>query len=154
MAQPHSITVRRSFPTPRRKLFEAFETAQSLSQWFTPADDISLEIPRFDFRQGGGFHFRYRMPSGEIKDVTGIYEAICPPDILRFTWEWAEPDPHAGIPSQVKIEFIDQNQGCEIVLTHSQLPPDDADHRHAAGWTGVLTRLADATQQKNQKKSG
>lgn len=138
----HSIIVRRLIKAPRARVFDAFSRADALAQWFTPAPDISVEILAFDFTAAGGFRLRYTMPDGQRPIVAGTYELIAPPGRLAFSWVWQAPDPHADVPTRVRIEFLEKGDSTELVITHDRLPSREACTRHAAGWEGTLDNLA------------
>lgn len=144
MTEPrHSITVRRLIHAPRTRVFAAFSRAQALSQWFTPRPDISVEVLAFSFERGGDFRLRFTMPDGSRPTVGGRYEHIAPSDQIAFSWMWEAPDPHAGIPTRVLVEFLEAGEATEVVITHDRLPTDDARTRYIHGWEGMLDRLED-----------
>ncbi|TQV83793.1 SRPBCC family protein [Denitrobaculum tricleocarpae] len=137
----HSVTVRRLLPAQPARVFEAFSSAEALGRWFTPRPDISLEILAFEFVPEGAFRFCFIMPGDERKAVAGRYERIMLNDEIVFSWTWETPDPHADIPTRVRVRFRAQDGGTEIVLTHSQLPSEESSKRHGEGWTGMFEQL-------------
>lgn len=136
----HSVSVRRLIKAHRSHVFEAFSTVESLSQWFSPSADITIELLRFEFEPQGDFLMRYTMPNGSQPLVGGKYEKISRPDEIVFTWMWKAGDPHANIPTRVSIQFNEQGMDTELVLTHEQLPKE-ACERHAKGWEATLGRI-------------
>lgn len=141
-ASTHSITVRRLVQAPPARVFEAFSSAEALSKWFTPHSDISIEILAFEFAPEGAFRFCFVMPGDERKAVGGRYERIAPPNEIVFSWVWEAPDPHADIPTEVRVQFLAQGGATEVVLTHARLPSEEIGKRHGEGWNGMLERLA------------
>ncbi|WP_299740739.1 SRPBCC domain-containing protein [uncultured Roseobacter sp.] len=139
----HSTTVRRLIHAKRDWVFHAFTRAEALEQWFSPSPEITLDVLQFDFRAGGQYRFRYAMTDGSNPVLGGHFECIDPPSLLSFTWIWEEPDPHAGIPTRVRVEFREDESSTEVILTHSQIPAQDIADRHAAGWEATLDRLED-----------
>jgi len=138
--QMHKITVRRHVKAPREKVFNAFTTAQALTQWYSPPN-VSIEVLVFQFEVGHRYRFRYSMPDGSHPVLGGVYDFISQPDELAFTWVWEAPDVHANIPTLVHIQFLDKDNGTEIVLTHEQLPSEDVAIRHVEGWERTLDNL-------------
>ena len=145
--QTHKITVRRYVKVPRETVFGAFTTAEALTQWFSPSPDISVEVLTFQFEVGHQYRFRYTMQDGSNPVLGGVYDLISEPDELAFTWVWEAPDAHANIPTRVHIQFLSNGVGTEIVLTHEQLPSEDAGKRHAEGWEGTLDNLERAIRE-------
>lgn len=141
MTSTHSVTVRRLFQAQPARVFAAFSSAEALGKWFTPDPNISIEILAFDFAPQGAFRFCFTMPGDERKGVGGRYERIAPNDEIVFSWIWEAPDPHAAIPTQVRIQFFAQGDATEVVLTHAQLPSEEVGERHALGWKGMFERL-------------
>lgn len=138
----HSITLRRLLQAPPAQVFAAFSSAEALGKWFTPHPDISLEVLAFEFAPEGAFRFCFIMPGDERKGVGGHYERIAPPNEIVFSWVWEAPDPHAAIPTRVRVQFLEQEGATEVVLTHAQLPSEEIGKRHGEGWKGMLEQLA------------
>jgi uncharacterized protein YndB with AHSA1/START domain len=138
----HSVTVRRVLATTREQVFAAFTRSEALCQWFSPNPDIQVEVLAFKFELDGEFRLRFTMPGGEVKVVDGTYRQIAPPEQLAFSWMWQAPDPHADIATDVVVQFVEQGDSTEIILTHDKLPDELTSTRHGAGWEGMLDRLS------------
>ena len=139
----HSVKVRRSFAASCDRVFDAFRRKESLARWFSPDREIAVEILTFDFRPGGAFRFRFSYPNGDTSTLRGTYRSIVPPRELAFSWEWEEPDRHAGLSTEVSILFLPRHSGTEVVVSHDRLPDGPAEGRYAEGWAAQLTRLAE-----------
>ena len=137
-----SVTVRRTFPAARERVFDAFQREESLAQWFSPSDQVEIQILGFNFRPEGRFRFRYLFPDGRQNTINGIYRTISPPSELAFSWIWEAPDPHAGVETEVIIKFVSRGGGTEVAVTHDRLPDRELEDRYVAGWTSYLERLA------------
>ena len=137
----NSVTVRRLIKAERSRVFAAFSSADTLSQWFSPSADITVELLTFEFVPHSKFRLLYTMPDGSKPVVGGVYEIIKPPSQIVFTWMWAPPDPHADIPTRVCVQFHEKGRYTEVVLTHDKLLTKEACDRHAAGWEGTFDRL-------------
>lgn len=135
-----TLVVRRFIPVPRERVFAAWLDPASLAQWMRPkgTTDAKVEV---DPRVGG--KFRIVMIQRRQKfEHTGEYLTIQPPTRLSFTWISQATD-HK--PTEVTIEFLEQEGGTEVVLTHRRLPPTQLEsHRH--GWTDVLRDLQEILQ--------
>ena len=139
--EPIPLVVRRTIAAPRDRLFEAFSCADTLSRWFTPSADISLDVMEFHFAVGGHFRFRYIMPDGRQSVVGGVYEHIEPPRQIIFSWIWEAPDPLADIPMRVFFDFFENDGKTNVVVTHHGIPTDRACSIHADGWDGSMNSL-------------
>lgn len=135
------IEVTRRFAVPRARVIAAFQTRSALEAWFAPDRDITVTIPRFEFREGGHFRICYDMPNGERPVVGGQYTKIALPHELAFTWIWEPPDPHAGIETLVHIRFIEKDAMTEVLLTHQRLQTEAMQTRHQNGWQQTFNRL-------------
>lgn len=138
---PSTVVLTRTFGHSRQKVFDAFRSAEALAQWLAPSDAIHMSVHKFDFVVEGGYEYGFTVPGdGELR-LAGRFLEISPPDRLSFSWQWQEPDPHAGIDSHVIVEFFDDPNGTRLSLTHTQLDSDGMTKRHNAGWEGSLHRL-------------
>ncbi len=76
----------------------------------------------------------------------GQFVELDPPSRLVYTWGWEQGDGEpAAVPpgsSTVEIELVPENGGTRLVLTHRDLPSQEAAESHTAGWDHYLARLA------------
>lgn len=135
------LIIRRVIQTSPARVFGAFSSSEALSQWFTPSADISLEALDFKFVTGGRFRLRYTLFGGRQAVVGGVYEVIEPPTRIVMSWIWEAPDPLADVPMRVTFEFFDKGDATEVVITHEQIPSDQACTIHEDGWEGSLNSL-------------
>lgn len=136
-----SIEIRRWYKAPRNRVVTAFTSRPALEKWFAPDGRTTIHVDAFDFREGGAFHIRYRMPDGNTPSVGGMFTTINLPDELSFTWVWDTPDPHAGFETLVRFRFADRDGGTEVLLTHCRLETEDTRTRHFQGWSQTLDCL-------------
>jgi uncharacterized protein YndB with AHSA1/START domain len=136
----HSVKVKRVLNASPEVVFDAFSSAEMLTQWFSPSADIEIELSKFSFSEGDEFSLHYTMPDGSKPVVSGVFEVIDRPKSIIFTWMWSEPDPHAGIPTRVIVHLAHKAGKTDLVLTHDKLPKH-ACERHIAGWEATLERL-------------
>ena len=139
--EPIPLVVRRTIAAPRDRVFRAFGCSDTLSRWFTPSAQVSLDIMEFNFAVGGRFRFRYIMPDGRQPVVGGVYERIDPPMQIAFSWVWEAPDPLADVPMRVLFDFLEGAGHTEVVITHHGIPSDKACSIHEDGWDGALNSL-------------
>jgi len=139
--QNASVSVRRKLAADPARVFAAFSDAGALAQWFSPAPQVAVQVLTFDFTLGGTFRLAYAMPDGSTETVGGVFRRIQPPHNLEFTWVWEPPDQHAGLETVVSVEIAETSDGCEVIITHSQLPNLAAQGRYHDGWSGTLQQL-------------
>ncbi len=135
------LWVRRVFPHPRDRVFSAFASGEAMQQWFAPGPDIRTQAEAYDFREGGRYAFSFTLPDASTVRLSGAFERIDPPARLTYSWCWEEPDPHAGIESQVSIEFSEVAEGTELVVQHRRLDAPEMVPRHTGGWHDTLGQL-------------
>ena len=140
-AATHAVTVRRDVSAARERVFEAFQNRDWLARWFSPSAQVEMQILEFQFRPEGAFRFRYFFPDASQSTVKGLYRSIVPPKELTFSWVWEEPDRHAGLVTEVKVDLIARGDSTEVVVTHDRLPDRDSKDRYATGWSIYLDRL-------------
>ena len=154
IAKPIPLVVRRTIAAPRDHLFQAFASADTISKWFTPSADITLDVIAFDFVTGGKFRFRYIMPDGRRPVVGGIYELIEAPLRIICSWVWEVPDPLADIRMRVRFEFFEHDGKTEVVVTHEGIPSDQTCSIHQEGWSGALNNLDLYFRQSDHERRG
>lgn len=135
MAEPEDIVIRRYFPAPRERVYAAWLDPLSLVQWMRPGAEASATA-EVDPRVGGGFRIVMKH-SGGVTEHTGEYLVIERPARLSFTWISENTQ---QIPTQVTVEFIERDQGTELVLTHRRLPESKVEG-HRRGWGAILQNL-------------
>lgn len=151
-AEPIPLIVRKVIAAPRARIFAAFSRAESLSRWFTPSQEIAIEVLAFEFASGGPFRFRYSMPDGRRPVVGGIYEAIETPERIACTWVWQAPDPLADVPMRVVFNFLEKCDGTEIVIAHHGIPSDQVCSIHEDGWDRALASLEDYVRETSPQE--
>jgi uncharacterized protein YndB with AHSA1/START domain len=133
------LIVRRIIPVPRAQVFAAWLDPASLAQWMCPGD-IGSATAEVDGRVGGRFRIVMHHGRGSAEH-SGEYLTIDRPSLLSFTWTSEATN---GLPTLVTVEFLEQDGGTELVLTHRRLPPGKIDD-HRKGWTDIVRKLGDVT---------
>jgi uncharacterized protein YndB with AHSA1/START domain len=140
-SSPLSVVARRRYDVSPDLVFRAFTEPALLTRWFSPGADIVIEVLVHELRSRGRYRFRYREPSGEISSVAGEFREVSPPTRLVFTWTWEPPDPHAGVETLVTVDFVAENAGTLVVVTHERFPDEQSRERHEKGWRATLERM-------------
>ena len=136
------LIVRRLIKADRTRIFDAFIRAETLTKWFTPSAEISVDALDYNFVPKGRFRLRYQMPEGREAVVAGTFEQIEQPSLITLSWIWQAPDPLADIPMTVTFRFLAKDAGTEVVVIHEGIPSDTACTVHEDGWEAALERLA------------
>jgi uncharacterized protein YndB with AHSA1/START domain len=133
----YRIQVRRRIPAPREVVYEAWIDPEGLREWMCPGDVLSAEAT-LDVRVGGSFRITMR-GKGRVHEHVGTYRIVEPPAKLRFTW--SEMDNPSEI-TLVTVEFVDQGDACELVITHERFTKADIGQRYEMGWGTIATKFA------------
>ena len=137
-----TLQVRRTFPAPRHKVFEAWTQAEKLTKWLCRVtEQHSTKILELDVRVGGRYRLEVTTPEGDRYHLSGTYQEVQPPERLVFTWSW-EGDPNFG-ETLVMVDFRARGNSTEVILTHERFPNAKARDQHTMGWNGCFDRLAE-----------
>ena len=132
------LVVRRQIRASQEEVFAAWTDPQSIANWMCPGSVQTAEA-QLDVQVGG--KFRIVMKDGANEYVhTGEYRVVNRPSKLVFTWISAGTDMRETL---VTIEISEAGDYCHLVLTHENLPTQDAVDRHLKGWTGIVGKLAE-----------
>jgi uncharacterized protein YndB with AHSA1/START domain len=146
-----SLRLRRTYRATRQEVFEAWTSPAALKAWWGPPG-YGTPTVEVDLRVGGRYRLGMRkLPDGEIFYLSGVYREVKVPEKLVYTWRW-ESEPQYG-ESVVTVEFVARGDSTEVVLSHAELPTDDARERHGKGWAGCVDRLEEYFQQRKGEKS-
>ena len=93
-----TLEVRRTVAASRETVFQAWTDPEMLKKWWRVDAGWSTPIAEVDLRVGGA------------------YREVTPPEKLVFTWIWEGPE--AAEETLVTVEFLDQGDHTEVILTH------------------------------------
>jgi len=133
----HRIQVRRRIPAPRELVYEAWIDPQGLKGWMCPGDVISAEAT-LDVRVGGSFRITMRSKE-RVHEHVGTYQIVEPPAQLSFTWSGVDNPNEITL---VTVEFFDQGDACELVITHERFTNTELAQRYEMGWGTIATKFA------------
>lgn len=137
-ATPIRLQIKRTFNAPRAKVFRAWTDPAMLHKWWRSAPDWTSPIAEVDLREGGQYRLGMQAPDADAPYVVmGEYKEVVPAEKLVYTWGWE----HGGALTQVTVEFLDHNDGTEIVLTHENFESEADRDEHALGWGGCIDTL-------------
>lgn len=127
---------------PPERVFAAFTTAEAVSDWLSPSPEIAPLVECWHLASEGEYRIAYAMPGEAHHVLTGRFLRVDPPHSLSMTWQWQEPDEHAGIETHVAITITAEGAGSLLLIEHRRLTGAAMPERHSAGWAGALDRLA------------
>ena len=117
-----------------------------------PGDVISSEAT-LDVRVGGSFRITMRSKE-RVHEHIGTYRIVEPPSKLSFSWSGMDNPNQITL---VTVEFLDQGDACELVITHEHFPQADLAQRYEMGWGTIATKFAGylaGNNKRSQKLDG
>lgn len=140
VAAGNVLVLERIFKAPPEGVFEAFATADAMSQWFGPEGCSVLEA-EVDFREGGRYRLRITTEDGGEIDLIGIYQTIERPGHLAFSWRWEHNPDFNPCDSFVEIMFHEHPSGTLLRLVQTGIEDDQDRSNHVIGWNSTLDKL-------------
>ncbi len=136
--QETSLQLRRTFAATRERVYRAWTDSRQFAQWFGPTSDYNCIVTEMDLRVGGRYSVEMHHKGGNVHRVTGVYDVVKPPEKLVFTWRWLRDDFKDTV---VTVEFLEQGNSTEVILTHDRFVTLEDRGKHEEGWTGTMKRL-------------
>ena len=136
--QRPSLSIRRHYPAPPEKVWQALITPAALQRWMAPSDAFRIPVAESDARVGGRYRFVMVDPEGNEHEASGAYREVSAPRKLVFTWNWKRTPEQESL---VTVELRAHDGGTELTLTHAEFIDDSTREHHQHGWNGCLDRL-------------
>ncbi len=114
------LTISLVFKATADELFCAWTDPAIMSRWLFKGDDSEIANIDADVAVGGHFSIVEQTRDGTIEH-TGNYLLVDKPHALAFTLEVPKRFPRA---SQVSLEFLQSDVGCEMVLQQTGVDPN------------------------------
>jgi uncharacterized protein YndB with AHSA1/START domain len=141
-----TLTLRRTFPATRERVFRAWTERGALQQWFRPMG-TGLTISKLECFAGGSYRFDLEDGSNAI---VGTYIEVVRPEKLVFTWSFTSMQ---SMDTVVTIEFIEHGSVTEVVLTHDRFSSKEMRDNHDVRWQSLLDQLAEVLSDKLENKA-
>lgn len=138
-SKTHTLQIKRVFSAKRDRVFDAWTNPAKLKKWWGMGDDWNTPIAEVDLRVGGKYRLGMQDPEKDMPYVVGgTYQEVTPPEKLVYTWKWEGQDSQ----TLVTVEFHEQGNSTEVILTHEYFTDEKAKEEHGQGWKGCMEQLA------------
>lgn len=131
----NSLKIHHHFSVPKELIYEAWTNRDHADKW--GPSGLKMHLDSADFRVGGGFQITMEGEHGKFVN-SGKYKEILPNEKLVFTHGWEGPD---RVDTNVTLEFRDDIDGSELVLTQKGFRNHEAGLKHEEGWKSALDNL-------------
>jgi uncharacterized protein YndB with AHSA1/START domain len=138
------LRLTRRFEAPPERVFDAWTNTDVLRRWWAALPGWTTSTAVVDLRPDGRYRLSMRDPeSGAEHTVHGEYVEIERPRRLVYTWTWAgDAEIMRGSEGTVvEVEFVEEGDGTEVVLTHRGFADARIRDLHGEGWSGCLDTL-------------
>lgn len=133
------LLIKRIYPAPIHRVFQAWIDVNDLVRWFTPDASQPARVSDLDVREGGGFVAMFG-PAGEAPWVEKVqYRKIDPPEHLVMLGHMTREGAHVCL-ARYDIRLTDLGGATELALLETGAPPEALEDR-AGGWGGTLDNL-------------
>jgi uncharacterized protein YndB with AHSA1/START domain len=96
-----------------------------------------------DIRPGGAYRVCMRSPAGTDHWKVGVYREIAAPELIVFTFAWADAAGTPGHQTLVTVTFEALGGKTRLTLHQSGFESLERRDDHIQGWTSCLQRFAD-----------
>jgi uncharacterized protein YndB with AHSA1/START domain len=138
------LRMNRRFRGSRERVFDAWTNPEVLRRWWAAGPTWDTPVAEVDLRPGGRYRLAMRdAESGAVHAVGGEYVAVSRPERLTYTWTWegAAEVMEGSQQTLVTVEFLDEGDATEVVVTHEGFADERIRDLHEEGWVGCLANL-------------
>jgi uncharacterized protein YndB with AHSA1/START domain len=135
-----TLEMRRTLKAPIDKVFRAWTEPEQMKMWLGCCDTTASMNMSQDFQVGGEYSFEIQRKDGGIVMITGTFIEIIPNQKLVYSWNNTSLEFPAK-DTLVSVQFIDQGDTTEIVLTHSKFDRPVSVQGHSMGWGTAFDKL-------------
>jgi uncharacterized protein YndB with AHSA1/START domain len=135
------VVMERILPAGVERVFDFVTRRENLLTWWGP-EGVTLPDEALDFTRPGPWHSVMVNAKGQRFKVSGQVTKVKAPNLVAFTWGWHDEADRRGPESHVTIEISEAGPGkSRLVLSHIDLPDEEARKAHSEGWTSSLRKL-------------
>ena len=149
-----TLILKRMLKAPQELAFRAWTTAEHIQQWMRPEPGMVVPLVSMDLRVGGKYRIQTKTSEGEFFTAVGEFHEVKVPERLVYTWDWEKDGSGTefgdveGKASLITVEFLNQGELTELVLTHSRFATVESRDNHAQGWDRIVESLASFVEKK------
>ena len=132
----NKLQVVKFIPAELENVFSAWTDPKIVEKWFCP-EGMKVQVHEWDAKVGGSYRISL-IDGEEVYTTNGIFLEINPFHKIIFSYGWEEDD---LVETLVTVEFINQDDGTNIILTHEGIDPEES-KIHEEGWLSALSNLA------------
>ena len=133
-----TLRMKRTFPAPAQRVFDAWTSEEVMRRWWHAAHDWETTEAEVDLRVGGSVRVVMRNPHEDAEyGGGGEYTVVDPPTRLAFTWVW-DDESHESL---IEIDFEEVGGETEVRFTHSGLLDEETVRSHEDGWGKCFANL-------------
>jgi uncharacterized protein YndB with AHSA1/START domain len=134
-----SLQIQRTIQASPERVFDAWVDPLQMVKWWGPKGVRCLSAD-VDLRVGGQYRIENELPDGSVLWISGEFEKIARPHLLRYTWQVG-----SGVTAveQVTVRFDPGDGGTTVTVLHQRIPGKALRDQHEQGWDGCLSGLLD-----------
>ena len=139
-----TLILKRMLKAPQELAFRAWTSAEHIHQWMRPEPGMVVPLVSMDLRVGGKYRIQTKTSEGEFFTAVGEFHEVKVPERLVYTWDWEKDGSGSefgdveGKASLITVEFLNQGEMTELVLTHSRFATVESRDSHARGWGKIV----------------
>ena len=135
------LVIERDFSVSPETVFSFVTERENISKWWGP-ENMTCPILEMDMAKLGPWTATMQNAEGGKYKVSGVVEAVDPPNSVEFTWGWHDDGDDRGHESRVRFDISsDGKGGSKFKLTHTDLADEESVGNHNMGWTSSIRKL-------------
>ncbi len=139
-----ALRLERRYDASVDRVFEAWTDRRIFMSWFGPEGVTIAEDCVLDVRPGGAWRAVMLGEGDPAPEVSGVFLEVSPPQRLKLTFAWTQPDGSRGHEYVVTVDIEPDGDGARLILTQEEFLADDQRANHEDGWTSSFDCLARA----------
>jgi uncharacterized protein YndB with AHSA1/START domain len=129
-----------NFAAPAEKVWQAWTDPKLVSRWFGSDPNGKVLSAKLDVRPGKTFEVMFQDSDGTQHTASGVYQALEPHRLLRFTWGWkSEP----GIETSITVSLTSNGASTRMDFEHAGIDYAST-HDYESGWRGTFVKMEKA----------
>ncbi len=133
------LTLERTIPADRERVFAALTQPELLRRWSAP-EGLTVVDGDTDLRVGGGWRVVMQEPGGARHEASGTYREVAPPERVAYTHAWRR-DGGSTPETVLTVELHPKGDATRLVLTQTGFETQESRDGHREGWSSALDQL-------------